>query len=154
MREVIEKSLVGLYNKHKGNHTEMADITQFVKSLGLSTPNPPSELESTNSNNWATQSNFRKSTKLSVNRPQASVAGEVMSLAVKVLAFLKISKNEFSDLEPIPALQTKDWQQLGNLIKYLLDKKFVIIRGIDTKVYAQITPFGLQYLHACEATAC
>ncbi|MDQ3290603.1 MAG: hypothetical protein M3Q05_04870 [Bacteroidota bacterium] len=154
MLELIEESLVGLYHKHKGNHTEMVDITQFVKSLGLSTPNPHSDSDLNCHNQRGTYSNVWQGSEIAAIRPQMSVSAEVMSIALKVLAFLKISKNEFFDLENIPALQTRNWQKLGDLVKYLLDKKFVAVKGIDAKVYIQITPFGLQYLHACEATAC
>ncbi|QMU27802.1 hypothetical protein [Adhaeribacter radiodurans] len=154
MLEVIEKSLVGLYHKHKGNHTEMVDISQFVKSLGLSTPNLPTEVKPNNGNTRATSLPIRKNSELTATRPQVTVSAEMIGLSLKVLAFLKISKNEYFDLETIPVLQARDWQQLGDLVYYLLNKKLVVIKGIDAKVYAQITPFGLQYLHACEATAC
>lgn len=154
MLEVIEESLVGLYHKHKGNHTSLVNISQFVKSLGLSTSILHSELELVNENTQPTHSLIRKDNGLSANRPKLNTSAEIMGLTLKVLAFLKISKNEFVNIETIPALQAKNWQQLGNLVTYLLDKKFVVIKGIDTKVYAQITQFGLQFLHACEATAC
>lgn len=123
-QEVIESSLVWLYNKHLESHSETGDILQYVKSLGLSID------------------------------IQQVASSEVMGLTLGVLTHLKTSKSEYCDLNIIPALQNKDWSQICNLAEFLLKKKFVLVQGADTKLYARITQIGLQYLHASEATAC
>ncbi len=107
MLDVVEKSLVGLYNKHKGNHTEMVNISQFVKSLGLSTPNMPGKLEAAKGNN-SKASNYRKTKSVKASSLQISVSTEVMSLALKVLGFLKNSKNEYSELQTIPVYKARN----------------------------------------------
>lgn len=146
--EVIEESLVWLYNKHKENHTNMWDISQFVKSLGLPSSNEQKGFE------LRQQGNCLFTSEVTGEGKQLGTSAEMMALTLKVLAHLKVSKNEYFDLDIIPALQNRNWNQIGDLTKYLLKKNFVKIKGIDSKVYAQITQFGLQFVHACEATAC
>ncbi len=156
--EVIEESLVWLYNKHKENHLDMCDISQFVKSLGLPTSHEQTGLEFHKQSNFNTENNFRSnylfSPQVISTGKQLGTSAEIMALTLKVLTHLKTSKNEYFDLNTIPALQEQDWNQISDLTKYLLKKNFVKIKGIDSKVYAQISQFGLQFVHACEATAC
>ena len=156
--EVIEESLVWLYNKHKENHTDKWDILQFVKSLGLPSSYEQTSLEFYNPNAFTvknnSQSNNLFSSEVCSSGKQLSTSAETMALTLKVLAHLKASKNEYFDFNTIPALLDQDWNKIGDLTKYLLKKNFVKIKGIDSKVYAQITQFGLQFVHACEATAC
>jgi hypothetical protein len=85
---------------------------------------------------------------------QQVAPGEVMSLSLSVLAHLKASKNEYFELNTIPALKKQEWIKIYDLAKFLLKKKFIMVQGVDTKLYVRITQFGLQHLHACEATAC
>ncbi|RDC62121.1 hypothetical protein [Adhaeribacter pallidiroseus] len=156
--EIMEESLVWLYNKHKENHTNMWDISQFVKSLGLPSSKEQACLELGKQSTFNTKNTNQSyclftSEGISTGQ-QLGTSAEIMALTLKVLAHLKVSKNEYFDLTTIPALQDQDWNLIGDLTKYLLKKNFVKIKGIDSTVYAQITPFGLQFVHACEATAC
>ncbi|QNF31595.1 hypothetical protein HUW51_02215 [Adhaeribacter swui] len=155
--EVKEESLVWLYNKLKENHVNMADLSQFVKSLGLSSACEPIGLE-VNKNNVVIEKqkpDNRPFTSLGANANKSfSTSANVMASTLKVLFHLKTLKNEFVAVEFIPALQGKDWSFTGELTEYLLKKNFIKVKGIDARIYLQITQFGLQYLHACEATAC
>ena len=157
-QEVIEKTLVWLYNKHKENHTEMWDISQYVKSLGLPTNGETIGLELAKRGYLSTYDNFRRTDSfnaaISFTGIQQVAPVEVMRLMLNVLTHLKISKSEYFNLATIPALKNQNWRQIGNLAKFLLKRKFISVQGEDTKLYAQITQLGLQYLHACEATAC
>ncbi len=136
----------------------MCDISQFVKSLGLPTSQEQTGLEFHKQSTFVTENNFRNnglfSSQVIFDGKQVGTSAEIMALTLQVLAYLKASKNEYFDLDTIPALQEQDWNQIGDLTKYLLKKNFVKIKGIDSKVYAQITQFGLQFVHACEATVC
>lgn len=158
MQEVIEKTLVWLYNKHKENHTEMWNISQYVKSLGLSTTSENIGLELANRGYLSTYYNFRSTdtfnAAISFAGMQQVAPAEAMALTLKVLAHLKTSKSEYFDLDTVPALKNQDWNQICDLAKFLLKKKFVMVQGVDTNIFARITQAGLQYLHACEATAC
>lgn len=156
--EVIEESLVWLYNKHKENHLNMGDISQFVKSLGLPSSYEQTGLEFGKQNYLSAKNNFQGdslfTSPVTNGTKQSGTPAELMASTLKVLSHLKDSKNEYFNLDTIPALQGQDWNQIGELTKYLLKKNFIKIKGIDSKVYAQITQLGLQFLHACEATAC
>lgn len=153
--EVVEETLVNLYNQHKENHSEMGDISQFVKSLGLSSvsPNFDSGLKGSYQNNTFNPKSSYASKSCTASTQQMASA-EIMAQTLGVLAHLKTSRTQFFDLDNIPALQNQEWNQICDLAKYLLNKKFVTVKGIETKLFAQITQLGLQFLHACEATAC
>ena len=154
--EVVEETLVNLYNMHKENYSAMGNISQYVKSLGLSTisPNFDSGLNNTNYQNTNSSQKNRFVSKSQVSDKKQMASAEVVAHAFGVLAYLKSERTKYVNLDKIPCIQNTEWNQICDLAKYLLNKKFVTIKGIETKLFAQITPLGLQFLHACEATAC
>lgn len=154
--ELVEETLVNLYNQHKENHSAMGDISQFVKSLGLSTVChnlDDLELKGSYGLNTLSSKNLSNS-RNTVDSSQQVASADIMVQTLSVLAHLKTSRTQYFDLDNIPGLQNLGWNQKCDLAKYLLNKKFVVVKGIETKLFAQITQLGLQFLHACEATAC
>lgn len=157
-QELIGKTLVWLYNKHKENHTEMCNISQYVKSLGLPATSESigSELAERGylSNYQHIQGSNTFNGSISFSGMLQAAPSEVIGLTLSVLAHLKTSKSEYFELNSVPALKNQNWNQVCDLAKFLLKKKFITVQGVDTQLFVRISQLGLQYLHACEATAC
>jgi hypothetical protein len=155
--EILNKSLAWLYYKEKKSTGASRDVSNLL--VATNTYNPSQSGGSELNEKDAYRYNFGYEVKYTVNHTAEPIGKtlvapqELYILTQVILNTLNTEPDRFHDMSEIPGLEGREWNQLGQVARYLLKQGWIEAKAIEAGFLIRLTIQGKIYVGNNDAWA-